>query len=145
VYINKSIMTTFVFLAVTLIASPVNAVEHMDIEELKNCKARHKSRLDYSKCLDSALLKLDRDIETWEKNVEFKLKELSNVSGRGDALLVFSKASRQFHSYRQSNCRWQYLAKLPDVDTAAKIVKECKIGMAKDRINKLMQMSRLEY
>ena len=122
-----------------------NATAINEIAEVQNCKARHKNRLDYSQCLDSVLLKLDRDIQTWENNVEFKLKELSNVSGRGDALIVFNKSSKQFHTYRQTNCRWQYLAKLPDVSSAAVMVKECKIDMAKERINNLVQLSELEF
>jgi len=123
----------------------VNASGLMNIEEVSACQKKHKDRMDYSRCLDSVLLKLEREMTTWETNVEFKLKELSRSSGRGDALVVFGKANKEFKKFRKSNCQWQYLAMLPDVSSAATMVKECKIYMAKDRIAKLTELSELEF
>ena len=121
------------------------ASEMAEIKEVAACQAKHQDHKSYSQCLDSVLLKFDRDVTTWENNVEYKLKEISSGSGRGDALMTFNKASRQFHAFREVNCRWQYQARLPDVATAAIEVKECKIYMARDRIAQLTLLSQIEF
>jgi len=145
--VNKSLsfFTPLIGIVFLLFSGVSHTSGLMNIEEVKACQKKHKDRMDYSRCLDSVLLRLEREMTTWENNVEFKLRELSRDSGRGDALIVFTKANKEFKKFRKSNCQWQYLAMLPDVSSAATMVKECKIYMAKDRIAKLTELSELEF
>lgn len=146
---TKYPVTAVTVLTASLLSSAfsVNAQSNalLNIPEVKSCMEKHKDRIDYSRCLDNALLKLDREMTTWENNVEFKLRELSEGSGRSDALLVFNRASQQFQKFKKTNCQWQYLAMLPDVSAAKTMVKECQIYMTKDRINKLSEISEFDF
>ena len=144
--VNSQPLLYLTLIALTFgLVGQVQASAAKDIEEIKACQKKYSDRIDYSRCLDSALLQLEREMTTWETNVEFKLKELSRTSGRGEALAIFSKANKDFKQFQKSNCQWQYLAMLPDVATAATMVKECRIYMAKDRIEKLTELSALEF
>ena len=138
-------LSIFVLASLILLSLNAQAKPVSEIDEVFECQQKHKNRMDYSVCLDNALNKLDREMTTWETNLEFKLRELSKATGRGDVLMVFKKSKDQFQKFRKVNCQWQYLAMLPDVGAAAAMVKECKIQMVDDRITKLSVLSDMEF
>ena len=116
-----------------------------DAEEIKYCHKTHKNRLDYGRCLDTQLIKINREMLSWDTSIEVKLEELSESTGRSEALTSFKRSIRQFEKLRKTHCQWQYLATLPDITSASNLVKECSIDFTKTRINKLMELSAIEF
>lgn len=117
----------------------------LEISEIMQCQQRHKDRIDYSRCLDSVVITYERQLKTWQNDIEFKLQEVSKTNGRKDAMAIFDVANEEFVSFRKKNCQWQYLAMLPDVSSASIIAKECKIGMTAQRIEDLKEISAFEF
>ena len=138
-------LSVLLLAAVTAFLPSVEGKPMSEIEEILECQKKYKNRMDYSVCLDNALNKLDREMVTWETNLEYKLRDLGQNTGRGDVLVIFKKSKEQFQKFRKVNCQWQYLAMLPDVGAAATMVKECKIQMVEDRITKLSILSDMEF
>lgn len=138
-------LSVLVLVATAVCLPSAQAKPMAEIEEIVECQQKHKNRMDYSVCLDNALNKLDREMVTWETNLEYKLRDLSQNTGRGDVLVIFKRSKEQFQKFRKVNCQWQYLAMLPDVAAAATMVKECKIQMVEDRITKLSLLSDMEF
>ena len=120
-------------------------VKIFEIEAIKDCQTRFKDRVDYSRCLDTALTSFQRNLVTWQNDVKFKLQEVAKTNGRRDAIIIFEVSNEEFDSYRKKNCNWQYLAMLPDVSSAAIINKECKIAMTAQRIEDLKEISAFDF
>lgn len=132
----------------TMCASSVNAADNVkifEIEAIKDCQVRFKDRVDYSRCLDTALTSYERTLVTWQNDVKFKLQEVAKTNGRRDAIIIFEVSNEEFNSYRKKNCNWQYLAMLPDVSSASIINKECKIAMTAQRIEDLKEISAFDF
>lgn len=134
--------------SVALYTSSVCAADNVkifEIEAIKDCQTRFKDRVDYSRCLDTALNSYERTLVTWQNDVKFKLQEVAKTNSRRDAIIIFEVSNEEFNSYRKKNCNWQYLAMLPDVSSASIINKECKIAMTAQRIEDLKEISAFDF
>jgi len=130
---NKFILILFsstLFLCSTIsIAAPsINACEKQT--EIKKI----------SRCFDSVIESIDRELQTWINNQTFNLEELAIKTGRQSALALFKRSQRDFIRYRENNCRWQYLAISPDI-RAGNAYKKCYIILTQNRINELSQVT----
>lgn len=144
--LTKSIVMLQVCVGLLLTISTDTRANDTAIVEIKNCQSKHKQdEKKYLRCLDAADNQFEREMTSWENSIIFKLEEASESSGRKDAIAGFKKSIKYFQNFKKINCQWQYLAFLPDVMMASARLKECEVGMSKDRISKLMIMSELEY
>ena len=100
--------------------------------------------MDYTLCLDAALLQVERELMSWETNLQIKLEDLAK-DGNTDSIRLYKSAQRNFERYKKATCQWQYLATLPDMTSAVIMAKECQIYMVKDRIVKLQEISELKF
>jgi len=105
------------------------------------CEAKMTTTEEFSKCLDGVRKHKDRELQTWVNNQTFTLEELAKVTGRQAALNMFKRSQRNFITYRENNCRWQYLAISPGTGAAAAF-KKCYITLTQDRINELTSLSK---
>ena len=96
---------------------------------------------EFSMCLDGVKQKKERELQTWVNNQSFTLDELAAATGRKAALNMFKRSQRNFITYRENNCRWQYLAVSPGTGAAA-AYKKCYITLTQDRINELTALSK---
>ncbi|GHB76427.1 hypothetical protein GCM10008107_27420 [Psychrosphaera saromensis] len=120
----------------------VNNVSRFDIAEVKHCQSKFSDNVTYSTCLDSVLTTKKRELETWQTDMETKLKK---VTSRTDALSLFAASSQEFEQFKNKNCKWQYLTFLPDVESAVNMSKECQVYMTIQRINELKQLSKYDF
>ena len=127
------------------VSNTANAEKLFEIEKINQCQKRHSDRIDYSRCLDQVLSSFERDMQAWQKDIEFKLTEASKGTGRTDSVIVFKSSHKKFMDYRNKHCQWQYLAMLPDVASASIMTKECRILMTVQRINNLKEISAFDF
>jgi uncharacterized protein YecT (DUF1311 family) len=128
-----------IFLAATLFCpllmiSPANATKN--IEECQKQNAEEVSSAPLSRCLDSVISFVDRELQTWVNLHTFNLEEKALVNGRYSALKMFKRSQSNFITYRENDCRWQYLAISPErgADLA---YKTCYVMLSQSRITAL--------
>jgi hypothetical protein len=138
------LLSVLIFINTTAQADTLNAndVSRFDIPEVKHCQSKFSDNVTYSTCLDSVLSTKKRELETWQTDMETKIRE---VTGRRDALSLFEKSSEEFEQFKNKNCKWQYLTFLPDVESAVNMSKECQVYMTIQRINELKQLSKFDF
>ena len=56
----------------------------------------------------------DRELQTWVNNHLFNLEEKALVDGRYSALKMFKRSQSNFVTFRDNDCRWQYLLISPE-------------------------------
>ncbi len=95
-----------------------------------------------SSCLDKVVNVTDRNLQTWINLHQFNLEEKALINGRQSALKMFKRSQSNFTTYRENNCRWQYLTVSPNV-TAGLTYKECYILLSQQRIDELMRLADL--
>ncbi|NQY33435.1 MAG: DUF1311 domain-containing protein [Alteromonadaceae bacterium] len=108
---------------------------------IESCEKKQNNNIEYSQCLDSVKESIDRELQTWVNNQTFLLEEFTIRTGRSSALIMFKRSQKNFITFRENNCRWQYLAEAPSV-TAASTYKKCYIFTSKNRINELNLISK---
>lgn len=140
----KLILTVITLLSVLLTTFSSHADFFYNAIEIKECKAKHQNPTDYTLCLDASYVKIERELMTWETNLEIKLQEATK-GGNTDALRLHKSALRYFNKYKKATCQSQYLAVLPDVTSAIIMAKECELYITKDRIQKLQELSNLKF
>lgn len=128
-----------IFLAATLLypllmISPANAKK--SIEECQNQNAEKISSAPLSRCLDDVISFVDRELQTWVNLHTFNLEDKALVNGRYSALKMFKRSQSNFITYRENDCRWQYLAISPQrgADLA---YKTCYVILSQSRITAL--------
>jgi hypothetical protein len=79
------LLSVLIFINTTAQADTLNAndVSRFDIPEVKHCQSKFSDNVTYSTCLDSVLSTKKRELETWQTDMETKIRE---VTGRRDAL-----------------------------------------------------------
>ena len=117
--------------------SPANATK--SIEE---CRQQHAEKISFaplSRCLDSVISFVDRELQTWVNLHTFNLEEKALVNGRYSALKMFKRSQSNFITYRENDCRWQYLAISPErgADVA---YKTCYVLLSQSRITALSKI-----
>lgn len=91
---------------------------------------------DVSRCLDGVIEQVDRELQTWVNLHTFNLEEKALVNGRQSTLKMFKRAQNDFVTYRENDCRWQYLALSPD-RRASLAYKACYVLLSEKRIKAL--------
>ena len=108
---------------------------------LTRCESDRDTSVAYLRCLDKQIQTLNRDITLWGNNMVFALEEISQKTGRSDALRLFKKSQKTFTKYVEQNCRWQFLVLLPDRSSSAIKYKACVIQMSEARVIELKRVS----
>jgi uncharacterized protein YecT (DUF1311 family) len=93
-----------------------------------------------SRCLDGVVSHVDRELQTWVNMHSFNLEEKALVNSRYSALKMFKRSQSNFITYRENDCRWQYLAISPKkgADIA---YKTCYIVLSQSRITALSKIN----
>jgi len=107
-----------------------------DIETCQKLNADQISTESMSRCLDGVISHLDRELQTWVNLHTFNLEEKALVNGRYSALKMFKRSQSNFITYRENDCRWQYLAVSPEVG-ADLAYKSCYVMLSQSRITAL--------
>ena len=127
---------TFFALLVPLVFAKTAYAE----KTIEICNQKEQSHVALSQCLDRKIDALDRELQTWINNQIFVLEEFALTTGRRSSLEMFRRSQRNFTTYRENNCRWQYLFISPNID-AAPTYKKCYILLTRDRINELSKIN----
>lgn len=109
-------------------------------KSLEDCDNNRTTNVAYSQCLDIVKEVVDRELQTWVNNQTFILEEIALITGRRSALSMFERSQSNFITFRENNCRWQYLAISPGTGAGA-AYKKCYIFLSKSRINELSQIN----
>jgi uncharacterized protein YecT (DUF1311 family) len=139
-FINKVLMTqkilslSFFFVSLTLMSTPVLAEK-----TIAECEKSSENPKHLSRCFDTLKTGLERELQTWINNHVFNLEEKSRSTGRYSALKMFKQSQNDFITFRDNNCRWQYLAISPDKG-ADLAYKKCYILATQNRIDELSKI-----
>ena len=109
-------------------------------KSIEHCEATQKTTSGLSSCLDIVKKSIDRELQTWINNQVFILEEFALTTGRHSALNMFKRSQRNFITFRENDCRWQYLAISPSTG-AASAYKKCYILVSQARINELERIN----
>ena len=105
-------------------------------KSIKYCENSKTTDIALLQCLDYVKDAVDRELRTWVANQTFILEEVELVTGRSSALIMFKRSQSDFITFRENNCRWQYLSISPRVG-AVPAYKKCYIKTSQDRIKEL--------
>jgi len=112
----------------------------LQAKNVATCEKKFDSPNELSQCFDVVKASIDRELQTWINNQTFVLEEFALATGRYSALNMFKRSQRNFISYRENNCRWQYLHISPS-KMAASAFKKCYILSTRDRITELSRLN----
>lgn len=126
-YLTGTILGSIILLSNTVYAAA---------KTVENCEKEYTEIADISRCFDVIKDRKERELTTWVNNQTFILEELVANTGRKAALNMFKRSQRNFTTYRENSCRWQYLTISPGLG-AANAFKKCYILLTTDRINEL--------
>jgi uncharacterized protein YecT (DUF1311 family) len=130
-------MTKKIFiLSVLIFTSFIYSTSVYAQKTLDECEKMEQTDDQKSRCFDRVKDLLDRELQTWVNNHVFNLEEKALVTGRRSALKMFKRSQNDFVTYRDNNCRWQYLAISPEKG-AGLAFKKCYIITTQSRINEL--------
>jgi len=132
---NKIAVLGFISL-VNLVGTPMSFAA----KTIKSCEDKLANDIVYSQCLDTVKNAVDKELQTWVNNQVFILEEMALVTGRTSPLSMFKRSQSNFITFRENNCRWQYLAKSPSKDSGP-AYKRCYISVSKTRINELSKIN----
>ena len=122
---------SFLLLALSSLSTPVVAKK-----TIVECEKQGQKIESISRCLDGVKESFDRELQTWVNSHIFNMEEQALVTGRHSALKMFKKSQGSFITFRDNNCRWQYLAISPNKG-ADITYKKCYIIITQHRINEL--------
>jgi len=129
---TKKILTLSAFILVQLLLStPVYAQK-----TLAECEQVEQETDKLSRCLDRVKEILDRELQTWINHHIFNMEEKALVTGRYSAMKMFKRSQSNFITFRDNDCRWQYLAISP-TKGAGIAYKKCYIIVTQARIKEL--------
>ncbi|GLX76833.1 hypothetical protein tinsulaeT_01730 [Thalassotalea insulae] len=123
--------------ALSLIFTKAHAFQAKTVNE---CEQSYQTTSELSQCLDLVKDVVDKELQTWINNQIFVLEEFAIVTGRRSALEMFKRSQRNFITYRENDCRWQYLHISPGTG-AASAYKKCYILLTRDRIKELSRLN----
>ena len=128
---RKLAVSLTVLASLALVPNAVNANK-----TIVDCQKKKSTIEEYSMCLDGVKESIDRELQTWVNNQTFELEDLALSTGKQSPLVMFKRSQRNFLTYRENNCRWQYLTTSPS-EEAASVYKSCYILLSKNRIKEL--------
>lgn len=129
--VKKLLSISTLFLIQFTFVTPVYAQN-----TLEECEETKKTPENISRCLDKVKESLDRELQTWVNNHTLNLEEKGSSTGRYSALKMFKRSQNNFITFRDNNCRWQYLVMSPKKG-ANVVYKRCFILVTQGRINEL--------
>lgn len=132
--IKKSLTLTVFIISQILFSAPSYALKTLD-----KCEKSELTTEALSRCLDGVKDTVDRELQTWVNNHTFNLEEEALITGRHSALNMFKRSQSNFITFRDNDCRWQYLVISPK-EGAANAYKKCYILLSKYRIKELSQV-----
>jgi len=130
---NKMLIASALLYPILMIA-PTHAAKN--IAECQQQNADKISSAPMSRCLDGVISFVDRELQTWVNLHTFNLEEKALTNGRYSALKMFKRSQNNFITYRENDCRWQYLVISPErgADLA---YKTCYVQLSQNRITAL--------
>ena len=130
---NKMLIASALLYPILMIA-PAHAAKN--IAECQQQNADKISSAPMSRCLDGVISFVDRELQTWVNLHTFNLEEKALTNGRYSALKMFKRSQNNFITYRENDCRWQYLVISPErgADLA---YKTCYVQLSQNRITAL--------
>ena len=128
------------FKALTIIGSLLITAPTYAAKNIASCE-KVDDKIEYSQCLDTVKKVSEKELQTWVNNQVFNLEELALKTGRKAPLAMFKRSQKNFITFRENNCRWQYLAISPD-KTAANAYKKCFIQTNNRRIKELEMLGK---
>lgn len=108
-------------------------------KSIEGCEQKSETPKNLSRCFDNLKSNLDSELQTWINNHVFNLEEKSRSTGRNAALKMFKRSQNDFITFRDNDCRWQYLAISPDKG-ADLAYKKCYIVVTQSRIDELSKI-----
>ncbi|MBL4940260.1 MAG: DUF1311 domain-containing protein [Colwellia sp.] len=129
---TKKAFTLSVFILIQFL-HPITAFAQ---KTLADCEKAEHATAQQSRCLDAVKDVLDRELQTWVNHHVFNLEEKALVTGRYSALKMFKRSQSNFITFRDNDCRWQYLAISPEKG-AGIAYKKCYVSVTQSRINEL--------
>ena len=130
---NKATVITLLLLSQLSFASTTYAAK------AEECQQEDTTTQEMSRCLDGVIETIDRELQTWVNNHVFNLEEKAMITGRYSALKMFKRSQSNFITFRENDCRWQYLAVSPEKG-ASIAYKKCYIQVSQTRITQLSQI-----
>jgi uncharacterized protein YecT (DUF1311 family) len=106
---NKATVIALFLLSPLSLATTAHAAK-----TASECQQEDATIQDVSRCLDGVIETMDRELQTWVNNHVFNLEEKAMVTGRYSALKMFKRSQSNFITFRENDCRWQYLAVSPE-------------------------------
>ena len=129
--IKKTLTLGSFILAQLALSLPVYAQK-----TLTECEKVKQDPDKYSRCLDEVKETLDKELQTWVNHHVFNMEEKALVTGRYSAMKMFKRSQSNFITFRDNDCRWQYLAISP-AKGAGIAYKTCYIIVTQARIKEL--------
>lgn len=105
----------------------------------EECQQEDATIAEVSRCLDGVIETVDRELQTWVNNHVFNLEEKAMLTGRYSTLKMFKRSQSNFITFRENDCRWQYLAVSPEKG-ASIAYKKCYIQVSQARITQLSKI-----
>lgn len=105
-------------------------------KSVAECEIMKKTPERQSRCFDLVKDELERELQTWINHHTFNLEEKALNTGRRSAIKMFKRSQNDFITFRDNDCRWQYLAISPEKG-AGIAYKKCYIVVTQSRINEL--------
>ncbi|GHE90419.1 lysozyme inhibitor LprI family protein [Thalassotalea profundi] len=136
----KPLPLILLFLLVIVPIFDVLAQSSRFVKTVEACENKHEEPKELSMCFDRVKESVDRELQTWINNQTFILEEFSLKTGRKQPLDMFKRSQNNFITFRENNCRWQYLHLSPDI-SAAPAYKKCYINTTQHRIDELSQIN----
>jgi uncharacterized protein YecT (DUF1311 family) len=132
--IKKLLIINIVLISQLLFINSAYALQILD-----KCENKDSTNEEISRCLDVIKNTTDRELQTWVNNHLFNLEEKALVDGRYSALKMFKRSQSNFVTFRDNDCRWQYLLISPEkgADIA---YKKCYIVLSQFRIKELSKI-----
>jgi len=131
----KSIMKKISTYSLVLVLCFLSNISYAK-KSVAECEETQTTTTGLSSCFDIVKKAVDRELQTWINNQVFILEEFALNTGRRAALNMFKRSQRNFITFRENDCRWQYLAISPGTG-AASAFKKCYILVTKNRIKEL--------
>ena len=136
---NKNTIPLAMLLLTNLLL-PSSAMAKKGIDDCQRIGTVKDDIAKSSRCLDGVIADMDRELQTWVNLHTFNLEEKALVNGRYSALKMFKRSQSNFITFRENDCRWQYLAVSPE-QGAGLAYKTCYILQSQNRINELTGIS----
>lgn len=131
----KTLLTLNLFIVSQLLFSTSSYAA----KKIDKCEILEPNSKELSRCLDSVKDAVDRELQTWVNNHIFNLEDKALTTGQYSILKMFKRSQSNFITFRDNDCRWQYLTISPEKG-ASDVYKKCYILLSQFRIKELSQV-----